>query len=127
MGEARRVEYDDDLTDGFGLDAAHASLIVPLGFGANANGSATRMTNAANESQFIVRDGPGRTVLEVNAAGNVTRTTYDAVVVALSRWPSLLLWATRPSTGRTLPAPAGPALMPRGTRRSRASMPAETS
>ena len=68
LGQVTRHVYDDDLTDGAGLDSVYRSFIAPLGFGDNADGMAIESTNAVGERTVSVRDGAGRSILEINPA-----------------------------------------------------------
>jgi RHS repeat-associated protein len=83
LSEITQYTYDDNLTDGVGLDASYGDLIGPVGLGGNADGSALRTTNAAGESTVSVRDGLGRETLAINASRNPTRMNHDVVVGGL--------------------------------------------
>lgn len=75
--------YDDNLTDGAGLDAAYATELATLGagfFGPNANGSAVETTDPEGDRTLTVFDGTGRTVLTVDASRHVVKYVYDNVV-----------------------------------------------
>ncbi|MBI3831840.1 MAG: RHS repeat protein [Planctomycetes bacterium] len=75
--------YDENLTDGVGLDAAYATQLATLGttyFGAGSVGSAVEVTNPAGEKSVAVFDGLGRTVLSIDGNLNTRRIVYDAVV-----------------------------------------------
>ena len=77
--------YDDDLTDGAGLDQTFAQHINGLNLGAGAAGSATLATNAAGERTLSLSDAAGRTLRTVQLAADdtaLTQTTrtYDTVV-----------------------------------------------
>ena len=77
--------YDDDLTDGSGLDQTFTQHLNGLNLGAGATGSATLTRNAAGERTLSLRDAAGRTRRTVQLAADdtvLTQTTrsYDAVV-----------------------------------------------
>ncbi|MFH1023925.1 MAG: RHS repeat-associated core domain-containing protein [Planctomycetota bacterium] len=79
---ATRYSYDDNLTDGTGLDAAYASKIALLGagyFGADANGSAVQSTGPGGEKTVTIFDGVGRVVMTIDGEGNATITVHDIV------------------------------------------------
>jgi RHS repeat-associated protein len=78
-GDATTYQYDDNLTDGSGLDSTYASLISSLGFGANANGRAVLTTNAVGEKKLEVMDGLDRTLLVRDGNGNVSRVSFDTI------------------------------------------------
>ena len=75
--------FDDDLTDGLGLDAAHASVIASrLGAGfftTGSDGSAVAVTNPEGETTTRFADGLGRTVLTVDPTGDPASTDFDAI------------------------------------------------
>ncbi len=78
-------DYDDDLTDGVGLDATFSQYLAGLNLGAGAAGSGTLTTNAAGERTLSLSDGAGRTVRTVQLASDdsaLTQSTrsYDAIV-----------------------------------------------
>jgi RHS repeat-associated protein len=83
LGQTTTFTYDDNLTDGSGIDGSYGSLISPVGFATKANGFAVQRTNAAGETEVVVKDGARRTVLEIDTNGKATRTTYDTVVSGL--------------------------------------------
>lgn len=78
--------YDDDLTDGAGLDAQFASQIADLNFGYDpvtgygANGAAVLVTDPLGNKTLTITDGLGRTVRTVDGLGHATTVTYDTVV-----------------------------------------------
>ena len=61
-GLTTRMQYDDDLTDGVGLDADFAQHLADLGIGADSDGSATLATSSEGRRTLSVSDGLGRTV-----------------------------------------------------------------
>jgi RHS repeat-associated protein len=80
-GETKTIAYDDNLTDGAGLDSQ--LNLSGLGLGAGADGSAVAVTDALGARRFLVKDGVGRSVLERDQTGNVSRYGYDAIVAGL--------------------------------------------
>lgn len=77
--------YDEDLTDGIGIDQTYSAQLATLAtrgvaFGAGATGSAVQIINPAGESQAMIRDGLGRTVMVIDAEGHITTTSYDEVL-----------------------------------------------
>ncbi|MDA3963818.1 MAG: hypothetical protein PF961_23765 [Planctomycetota bacterium] len=86
--------YDDNLTDGIGLDSTYASQLAALlsgRFGSEVDGSAVAVTNPAGEITLTVRDGLGRSVLSLEPDGDATRTDYDDLVPAQPGQPGALL------------------------------------
>ena len=87
IGLATINSYDEDLTDGIGIDAAYPAQFAELAnrgvtFGANANGFASALTNAEGESTITVQDGIGRTVMIIDGEGNITTRHYDVLETA---------------------------------------------
>ena len=85
-GLTTRYTYDEDLTDGVGLDASYATQLTALTsrygynpFGKGANGFATAITNPAGESTVQITDGAGRTILTINPEGHIATTHYDVM------------------------------------------------
>lgn len=82
LGLTTTWEYDDDLADGVGLDAAYASEInaqLPNGFyGSSSDGYAVAITNPEGEVSTAFMDGLGRIVLTVDASGDTQRFEYDS-------------------------------------------------
>ena len=81
--------YDEDLTDGLGIDQTYAAQLATLAtrgtaFGAGVTGSAVQITNPAGESQAMIRDGLGRTVMVIDAEGNFHTTQYDEVLPTIT-------------------------------------------
>ncbi|MFH1023927.1 MAG: RHS repeat-associated core domain-containing protein [Planctomycetota bacterium] len=77
---ATRYAYDDNLTDGRGLDAAYVAQIALLGagyFGPYADGIAVQTTNPAGDKILRVMDGLDRVVLAVDGNGNATVMSYE--------------------------------------------------
>jgi RHS repeat-associated protein len=81
--QSTTYQYDDNLTDLVGLDRDYSDQVAGFGVGANANGSAIRVTNATNEKTVSFRDGAGREILHISASGGETSTRYDAIVSGL--------------------------------------------
>lgn len=85
-GETSTMVYDDNLTDGVGLDAP-ASPLLPflsgLGIGSGSDFSAMASTNPEGETAYQIRDGLGRTVRSVDPLGHATTVAFDAVVTDL--------------------------------------------
>ena len=85
-GRVSTYRYDDNLTDGVGLDAAYAQFVSDLDFGHDpatgfgADGSAVAMTDADGHTTLQINDGLGRMVRAVDALGHATTTKYDSVV-----------------------------------------------
>ena len=73
--------YDEDLTDGLGLDVTYSAQLanLPITLGPNATGSAVEMTNPAGEKSVQIMDGLGRTIMSINPEGDYTTMTYDAI------------------------------------------------
>ncbi|MFC4995056.1 RHS repeat-associated core domain-containing protein [Rubritalea tangerina] len=81
--------YDEDLTDGVGIDASYAAQFTELTnrgttLGAGANGFAVEVTNPAGEKSVRVTDGAGRTILSINPEGDIQTVHYDEVVTEAS-------------------------------------------
>jgi RHS repeat-associated protein len=64
-------------------DAAALPGATGLGLGAGADGSAVRVTDPLGHTVTEIRDGVGRTVRRIDALGNQTTMSYDAVVGGL--------------------------------------------
>ena len=84
QGLTTTYAYDDDLTDGQGLEVAYATQInARLGasfFATGSDGSAMAMTNPEGETSVRFSDGLGRTVLSVDPTGDASSTDFDAVI-----------------------------------------------
>ncbi|MFO0755760.1 MAG: RHS repeat-associated core domain-containing protein [Byssovorax sp.] len=80
MGLTTRWVYDDDLTDGVGLDAAYAGALAGLGLGAGSDGMAVETINPAGEASVTVYDGMERVIRTIDGVGNTTGRGYDALV-----------------------------------------------
>jgi RHS repeat-associated protein len=91
MGLTMRWAYDDDLTDGAGLDAAYSGHLAGLGFGPGSDGSAVEETNPAGEKSVKVYDGIGRVVLTIDGVGDVTATARDGLVSGTPGAPGALV------------------------------------
>jgi len=86
-GLTTKWRYDENLTDGLGIDADYATQIAArLGagyFGSNATGYAVETTNPAGEKSVAIYDGTGRAVLQIDGNKNSIKNTYDVVVGGL--------------------------------------------
>jgi RHS repeat-associated protein len=82
-GLTTRWVYDDNLTDGIGLDATYAAQLTGLDLGINAVGSAVEVTNPAGEKTVTVHDGIGRTVRTLDGLQHATNYAYDIVINGL--------------------------------------------
>jgi len=78
--------YDEDLTDGVGIDATYATQLNALTarygynpFTTGANGYAVAVTNPAGETTVRISDGAGRTILTINPEGDISTTAYDEI------------------------------------------------
>lgn len=87
-GLTTRWKYDDDATDGSGLDQEFSAHFAGLNLGAGANGSATLVTNPVGERTLTVQDGLGRTLRSVRlsstgtALAQVTSVFDERVTIA---------------------------------------------
>jgi RHS repeat-associated protein len=82
-GLTTRWVYDDNLTDGVGLDATYAAQLTGLDLGINAVGSAVEVTNPAGEKTVTIHDGIGRTVRTLDGLQHATTYAYDIVTGGL--------------------------------------------
>jgi len=78
-GMTTRWTYDDNLTDGLGLDVTYAAKLTGLNLGAGCVGSAVEITSPTGEKSLSIMDGLGRAVRTVDPAGNATTTAYDVL------------------------------------------------
>jgi len=104
-GLTTRYQYDENLTDGVGLDAQFAQHITDLGVGAGSDGSATLVTTPAGRRSLSVRDGLGRTVRTVQLASDGSAltsntTTYDTLV-AIASYGNVLETSVANALGHT--------------------------
>ncbi|MGE3310483.1 MAG: hypothetical protein AB7O66_10970 [Limisphaerales bacterium] len=84
--EVTTYEYDDNLSDGIGLDHAHSPLLPflgGLGIGPASDFAGVKVTNPAGETSYAVQDGMERTVVRVDALLHGSRIAYDARVSGL--------------------------------------------
>ena len=100
--------YDDNLTDGTGLDAQFAAQLTEMNtrgitLGAGSDGYATRLTNPAGESTLTAQDGAGRTILQVSPDGAVTTIRHDALATPVSPHPETPIPGTLLATTATDP------------------------
>ncbi|NRA39777.1 MAG: hypothetical protein HRU15_16670, partial [Planctomycetes bacterium] len=79
-GLTTRYVYDDNLTDGIGLDVAYASYLVSLNLGSGSDGKAVEVTNPENEKTVTIYDGLGRVIKIIDGLGDAKSMAYDAVV-----------------------------------------------
>ena len=82
LNESQVTTYDDDLTDGIGLDADPqlASVLPALGFVSGfADGSAIASSDPAGGRTVQVRDGLGRVVAQIDPLGHATTLAYDGL------------------------------------------------
>jgi len=94
-GLTTTFEYDEDLTDGIGLDLTYAAQFVQLAargttFNADANGFAVATTNPEGETTVQIRDGLGRPVMSINPEGHISTMTYDEVLPVAGTLPAHL-------------------------------------
>lgn len=87
--------YDEDLTDGQGIDLTYAAQLAVLAtrgtaFSADVNGYATAITNPAGETSVIIQDGLGRTVMTINPEGDTQTIRHDEVLPAATLAPAHL-------------------------------------
>lgn len=78
-------EYDDDITDGVGLDDSQGdwgSYFSGLGLGLLADGRAILETNAAGEELLRIYDGGGRRIKTVDSSGHVNTWSYSLTLTA---------------------------------------------
>lgn len=87
-GLTTRYRYDDNLTDGVGLDQEFGQHLAGLNLGAGCNGSAALVTNPTGERTLSIKDGLGRSVrsvqLDANGAAVVSSTTTHDVLVTVA-------------------------------------------
>jgi RHS repeat-associated protein len=86
-GLTTEYAYDDDLTDGNGIDDTYENQITALEgrgvtFGPTAKGSAVEITNPAGEKTVQIQDAIGRTVMTINPEGHIQTMDYDVVVAS---------------------------------------------
>ncbi|MBD3222239.1 hypothetical protein GF314_13460, partial [bacterium] len=77
--------YDDDLTDGVGIDAITGlqPIIALANLGAGCTGSAVAITNPEGEVGYRISDGLGRGVITIDADGDVVLTDFDLISAGL--------------------------------------------
>ena len=83
-GLTTTYQYDEDLTDGAGIDATYAAQFTELAargvsFGADSDGYAVATTNPEGETSVRVSDGAGRTVMAINGEGEIATVRHDVV------------------------------------------------
>ncbi len=94
-GLTTTIQYDENLTDGIGIDQTYAAQITALAtrgvtFNANANGYATAVTNPEGETSVTVQDGLGRIVKTINPEGHIQTKRYDEMLPAGALTPTHL-------------------------------------
>ncbi len=80
--ETTTYVYDDNLTDGVGVDA-QSSRVVGLNLGVNAVGAGVQVLDPLGHSSFELRDGNQRAIRSIDGNGNATTTTLDVMVSGL--------------------------------------------
>jgi len=80
--EATTFTYDDDLTDGVGIDA-QASRTSGLSLGVGAAGSAVQTTDPLGHTTLDLTDGKGRTVRQLDGNNNASTVKLDVMVSGL--------------------------------------------
>jgi RHS repeat-associated protein len=93
-GLTTRWQYDDDLTDGAGLDAIYAQYLTGLNFGQFGVGYAAAVTNPAGETSVAIYDGLYRVVRTIDPLGHASTVTYDSVVAGTPGAPGNLVETT---------------------------------
>ncbi len=81
--ETTTYSYDDNATDGNGLDVTYAAELTDLDLTVGSDGQIISVTNAEGETSTQIRDGLGRTIRTIDALGNANTTLYDTVVAGL--------------------------------------------
>ena len=93
--------YDEDLTDGIGIDQDYATQLTeltarygynpfsdgsvgvpPASTPAPCNGYAIAITNPAGETTVTIQDSAGRTIMSINPEGDITTMHYDELATA---------------------------------------------
>ncbi len=80
--ETTTYGYDDNLTDGVGIDA-QSSRVAGLNLGLNAVGSGVQILDPLGHSSIELRDGNQRTIRSIDGNGNALTTTLDVMVSGL--------------------------------------------
>ncbi len=81
--EITTYAYDDNATDGVGLDLTYASELIGLGLAAGSDGQIVTVTNAEGETSVQIGDGVRRTVRTIDGLNHINTTTYDVVINGL--------------------------------------------
>ena len=104
-GITTRYQYDDDLTDGVGLDQQFSQHLAGLNLGTGCNGSAALVTNPEGERTLSIKDGLGRAVrsvqLDANGAAVVSSTTTHDAVVTIAGYGAVLETSSANALGHT--------------------------
>jgi len=87
--------YDEDLTDGIGIDATYSTQLTELNtrygynpFSTFTNGYAVAVTNPAGETSVQISDSAGRTILSINPEGDLSTYHYDQVIAVTEMLPN---------------------------------------
>ncbi len=104
-GITTRYQYDDNLTDGVGLDQQFAAHMAGLNLGTGCNGSAALVTNPEGERTLSIKDGLGRAVrsvqLDANGAAVVSSTTTHDALVTIAGYGSVVETTQSNALGHT--------------------------
>ncbi len=104
-GITTRYQYDDDLTDGVGLDQQFSQHLAGLNLGTGCNGNAALVTNPEGERTLSIKDGLGRAVrsmqLDANGAAVVSSTTTHDTVVTVADYGAVLETSSANALGHT--------------------------
>lgn len=96
-------DYDDDLSDGVGLDSTYAAIItakLPAGFfAANSDGYGVAVTNPEGETTVEFMDGMGRSVLTIDPTGDAVVVDHDNTVLLSGQGLLVQSLATDPLGG----------------------------
>ena len=104
-GLTTRMRYDDNLTDGVGLDADFAQHMADLGLGADSDGGATLTTSPEGRRTLSVSDGFGRTVrttqLDSTGVALTSNTITHDTLVAVTGYGDCLETSVANALGHT--------------------------
>ena len=104
-GLTTTYQYDDNLTDGTGLDAQFAQHLADLNLSPDSDGSATLVTTPAGRRTLSISDGLGRSVRTVQLASDdsalTSNTTAYDTVVAITDYGDVLETAVANAIGYT--------------------------
>lgn len=82
-GEITQLAYDDDLSDGVGIETAFPAAIAGLGLGSGAPGSAVAVIDPELAVTLEIRDGLGRVVRRIDPNSNVMTVINDGITGGL--------------------------------------------